>query len=250
MNEHTETHGRWLANMLGVKTVLLVESARVVRVDREAGLVGAHEAQDDEDARMAPVTLLAYEVPEAETMNKRGAALRDDRRTGRVAGGVQAAVGVAGVATAAGLYGWRVKLGNQFQATEPGTPEFTEARQAWEDARLGVLVAGPLGSVLASSGFAFAYKPRASVPWWAWTAGGIGAGLLGFGIASIAIADRCPGDVVTTPVCVPGQQDVDRGVLLLSMGVPMVFMPAWALGRRADVRVSANGAGLSVRGTF
>jgi hypothetical protein len=55
---------------------------------------------------------------------------------------------------------------------------------------------------------------------------------------------------VTTPVCVPGQQDVDRGVLLLSMGVPMVFMPAWALGRRADVRVSANGAGLSVRGTF
>jgi hypothetical protein len=73
---------------------------------------------------------------------------------------------------------------------------------------------------------------------------------LGFGIASIAIADRCPGDVVTTPVCVPGQQDVDRGVLLLSMGVPLVFMPAWALGRRADVRVSANGAGLSVRGTF
>ena len=157
---------------------------------------------------------------------------------------------MAGVVTAAGLYGWRVKLGNRFQATEPGTPEFTEARDAWENARLGVLVAAPIGSVLASSGFAFAYKPRASVPWWAWTAGGIGAGLLGFGIASMAIADRCPADVVTTPACVPGQQDMDRGVLLLSMGVPMVFMPAWSLGRRADVRVSANGAGLSVKGTF
>jgi hypothetical protein len=157
---------------------------------------------------------------------------------------------VAGVVTGAGLYAWRVKLGNRFQATEPGTPEFTEARDAWEDARLGVLVAAPLGSVLAASGFAFAYKPRTSVPWWAWTAGGIGAGLLGFGIASMAIADRCPADVVTTPACVPGQQDMDRGVLLLSMGVPMVFMPAWSLGRRRDVRVSANGAGLSVKGTF
>jgi len=250
MAGHTDNHGKWLARMLGVQTVLLVEADRVVRVDRETGVVGELEAQDDEDARMAAVTLLAYEVAEPETASRRGAALRDDGRTRRVFGGVQAAVGVAGVVTGAGLYAWRVKLGNRFQATEPGTPEFAEARDAWEDARLGVLVAAPLGSVLASSGFAFAYRPRASVPWWAWTAGGIGAGLLGFGIASMAIADRCPADVVTTPACVPGQQDMDRGVLLLSMGVPMVFMPAWSLGRRRDVRVSANGAGLSVKGTF
>jgi len=250
MARHTDDHGRWLARMLGVQTVLLVEPERVVRVDRDAGFVGALEAQDDEDARMAAVTLLAYEVAEPGTASRRGAALRDDGRTRRVFGGVQAAVGVAGLVTGAGLYAWRVKLGNRFQATEPGTPEFTEARDAWEDARLGVLVAAPLGSVLASSGFAFAYRPRASVPWWAWTAGGIGAGLLGFGIASMAIADRCPADVVTTPACVPGQQDMDRGVLLLSMGVPMVFMPAWSLGRRRDVQVSANGAGLSVKGTF
>jgi hypothetical protein len=250
MGGRTETHGRWLARMLGAQTILFVEAERVVRVDRDAGIVGTLEAQDDEDARMAAVTLLAYEVTEPETASRRGAALRDDGRTRRVFGGVQAAVGVAGVVTGAGLYAWRVKLGNRLQGTEPGTPEFTEARDAWEDARLGVLVAAPLGSVLATSGFAFAYKPRASVPWWAWTAGGIGTGLLGFGIASMAIADRCPADVVTTPACVPGQQDIDRGVLLLSMGVPMVFMPAWSLGRRADVRVSANGAGLAVEGAF
>jgi len=254
MARHAGNHGRWFARMLGVQTVLLVEAERVVRVDRDAGVVGAVEAKDDEDARLAAVTLLAYEVADSGGANsrvgRRGAALRDDGRTRRVFGGVQAAVGVAGVVTGAGLYAWRVKLGNRFQGTEPGTPEFADARHAWEDARLGVLVAAPLGSVLAASGFAFAYKPRASVPWWAWTAGGIGAGLLGWGITSMAIADRCPADVVTTPACVPGQQDIDRGVLLLSMGVPMVFIPAWALGRRADVRVSANGAGLAVKGTF
>jgi len=254
MAGHAETHGRWLANMLGVQTVLLVEAERVVRVDRDAGFVGALEAQDDEDAEMAAGRLLQYEVPEpaaaGHRVGRRGSELSDDRRSQRILGAVQAAVGVAGVVTGAGLYGWRVKLGNRFQATEPGTPEFTEARDAWENARLGVLVAAPIGSVLAASGFAFAYKPRVSVPWWAWTAGGIGAGLLGFGIASMAIADRCPADVVTTPACVPGQQDMDRGVLLLSMGVPMVFVPAWALGRRADVQVAANGAGLTVKGTF
>ena len=62
MARHTDDHGRWLARMLGVQTVLLVEAERVVRVDRDAGVVGALEAQDDEDARMAAVTLLAYEV--------------------------------------------------------------------------------------------------------------------------------------------------------------------------------------------
>jgi hypothetical protein len=254
MAGHADNHGRWLARMLGVQTVLLVEAERVVRVDRDAGVVGAVEAKDDEDARLAAVTLLAYEIAESEgassRVGRRGDGLRDDGRARRVFGGVQAAVGVAAVVTGVGLYAWRVKLGNRFQEAEPGTPEFAQARDAWEDARLGVLLAAPLGSVLAASGFAFAYKPRTSVPWWAWTAGGIGAGLLGWGIASMVIADRCPADVVTTPACVPGQQDMDRGVLLLSMGVPLVFMPAWALGRRADVQVSANGAGLTVKGTF
>jgi hypothetical protein len=254
MAGYTETHGRWLAKMLGVQTVLLVQAERVVRVDRDAGVVGALEAQDDEDARMAAVRLLEYEVPEPgaadDRVGRRGAELRDDRRPQRILGAVQAALGVAGVVTGAGLYAWRVKLGNRFEGTEPGTPEFAQARDAWEDARLGVLVAAPLGSVFSASGFAFAYRPRDSVPWWAWTAGGIGAGLLGWGITSMVMADRCPADVVTTPACVPGQQELDRGVLLLSMGAPMVFVPAWALGRRGEVRVAANGAGFTVKGTF
>jgi len=254
MDGHAETHGRWLAHMLGVQTVLLVQANRVVRVDRDAGIVGALDASDDADAEMAANRLLQYEVREPSALDgragRRGAELRDDRRPQRILGAVQASLGVAGVAIGAGLYAWRVKLGNRFQGTEPGTPEYAEARNAWEDARLGVLVAAPLGSVLAASGFAFAYKPRDSVPWWAWTAGGIGAGLLGFGIASMATADRCPADVVTTPACVPGQQELDRGVLLLSMGVPMLFVPAWALGRRGEVRVSPKGAGLTVKGTF
>jgi len=254
MAGHAETHGRWLANMLGVQTVLLVQAERVVRVDRSAGIIGALEADDDADTEMAAIRLLQYEVPEAVAAGKRagrrGSELSEERRPQRIFGAVQAAVGVAGVVTGAGLYAWRVKLGDRFQGTEPGTPESAGAQEAWENARLGVLLAAPLGSLLATSGFAFAYKPRGSVPWWAWTAGGIGAGLLGWGIASMAIADRCPADVVTTPACVPGQQDIDRGVLLLSMGVPMVFVPSWALGRRADVQVSARGAGLTVKGTF
>ena len=211
MAGHAETHGRWLANMLGVQTVLLVEAERVVRVDRDAGFVGALEAQDDEDAEMAAGRLLQYEVPEpaaaGNRLGRRGTALSDDRRSQRIFGAVQAAVGVAGVVTGAGLYGWRVKLGNRFQATEPGTPEFTEARDAWENARLGVLVAAPIGSVLASSGFAFAYKPRASVPWWAWTAGGIGAGLLG-------LRDRVDGDRRS----VPGRRRDDACVCPRSAG--------------------------------
>jgi hypothetical protein len=254
MAGYTETHGRWLANMLGAQTVLLVQAERVVRVDRDAGVVGALEAQDDEDARMAAVRLLQYEVPEpaaaGNRVGGRGTGLRDEHRPRRIFGAVQAALGVASVVTGAGLYAWRVKLGNRFEGTEPGTPEYAGAQDAWENARLGVLVAAPLGSVFAASGFAFAYKPRDSVPWWAWTAGGIGAGLLGFGIASMVMADRCPADVVTTPACVPGQQDIDRGVLLLSMGAPMVFVPAWGLGRRGEVRVAANGAGFTLKGTF
>ena len=58
-------------------------------------------------------------------------------------------------------------------------------------------------------------------PPWSWTVGAVGVGLLTWGIVEMATADRCDRDLTITPACVSGQESIDRGVLLLSAGVPL-----------------------------
>jgi hypothetical protein len=71
-----------------------------------------------------------------------------------------------------------------------------------------------------------------------------------WGIVEMATADRCDRDLTITPACVSGQESVDRGVLLLSAGVPLAFLPVWAVTQRSKVEIQASGAGLMVRGEF
>jgi hypothetical protein len=154
------------------------------------------------------------------------------------------------IAVAAGLYARRVNKGDEFSQSMPGTPGYDAARREWEDARLGVLLAAPLGAVLLATGEALAYSPRSRVPPWTWGLGAAGVGLMTWGIVEMATADRCDRDLTITPACVSGQESVDRGVLLLSAGVPLAFLPVWAVTQRSNVEISASGAGLMVRGEF
>jgi hypothetical protein len=43
---------------------------------------------------------------------------------------------------------------------------------------------------------------------------------------------------------------MDRGVLLLSLGAPLAFLPVWAVTQRSKVEIQVHGAGLMVRGEF
>jgi hypothetical protein len=88
------------------------------------------------------------------------------------------------------------------------------------------------------------------VPWWGWTVGAAGVGLLTWGVVEMATADRCARDLTVTSACVSGQESIDRGVLLLSLGVPLAFLPVWAVTQRSKIEIQANGAGFVVKGEF
>ncbi len=246
-------HAQGLARMLGVRTVILVTPYEMERVDREAGAVGSVPLRASTSPLGAVDQLLRIEVSDAGS--GRGPGVRpqtasDRRRTRKAVGGSLAGAGAVSLAVAAGLYARRVNKGNEFSRTPPGTPEYAAARQEWEDARLGVLVAAPLGAVFVASGEALAYSPRARVPWWGWTVGAVGVGLLAWGVVEMATADRCSRDVIVTSACVPGEEAMDRGVLLLSLGAPLAFLPVWAVTHRSKVEIQAHGAGFMVRGEF
>jgi len=252
-------HAQGLGRMLDAKTIILVAPYEMDRVDREAGAVGSVPLRAGSSALAAVDQLLRIEVPQAgstqpselrtRTSRKDGALARR-RRIRRGVGGALAAGGAVSLAVAAGLYARRVNKGNDFSRTQPGTPEYTSARKAWEDARLGVLLAGPLGAALLTTGEALTYAPRSRVPPWAWVVGAAGVGLLTWGIVEMATADRCARNLTVTTACVSGQESIDRGVLLLSAGIPLAFLPAWAVTQRSKVEIHASGAGFMVRGEF
>ena len=245
-------HAEGLARMLDVTTVILVAPYEMKRVDQEVGVVGSVRLRADTSALSAVDQLLRIEVSADRAMNsfeKRGTSAHR-RRVRKAVGGTLAGGGAVSIAVAAGLYARRVNKGDEFSQSMPGTPEYDAARREWEDARLGVLLAAPLGAVLLATGEALAYSPRSRVPPWAWGLGAAGVGLMTWGIVEMATADRCDRDLTITPACVPGQESVDRGVLLLSAGVPLAFLPVWAVTQRSKVEISASGAGLMVRGEF
>ena len=252
-SENGTRHAQGLARMLDAETVILVGPYEMDRVDREAGAVGSVPLRAGTSALGAVDQLLRIEVsaPSAGQGSRvRARNASDPRRTRKAIGGALAGGGAVSLAVAAGLYARRVNKGNDFSETVPGTPEYASARQDWEDARLGVLLAAPLGAVFLATGEALAYSPRSRVPPWVWGAGAVGVGLLTWGIVEMAMADRCDRNLTVTAACVSGQESIDRGVLLLSAGVPLAFLPVWAVTQRSKVEIQASGAGLMVRGEF
>ncbi len=255
-SESGTRHARGLARMLGAKTIILVTPYEMDRVDRDAGAVGSVPLRADTSPLSTVDQLLRIEVSDAgpgQASRVRAGTSRapsDRRRARKALGGSLAGAGAVSLAVAAGLYARRVNKGNDFSQTQPGTPEYASARQEWEDARLGVLVAAPIGAVLVASGEALAYSPRTRVPWWGWTVGAVGVGLLTWGVVEMATADRCARGVIVTSACVPGEEAMDRGVLLLSLGAPLAFLPVWAVTQRSKVEIQVHGAGLMVRGEF
>ncbi|MGB5811104.1 MAG: hypothetical protein WBG86_11275, partial [Polyangiales bacterium] len=149
-----------------------------------------------------------------------------------------------------GLYARRVRKGDAFSSLSIGDEGFVEARNEWEDARLPFLLTASLGGALLASGFALAYAPKKRLRWWVWASGAVGAGLSAWGIAEMARADTCSRDFEVTSACVPGQRSVDRGVILVTTGAPLLFFPVWGLGKRRSVRVDARGTSLFVKGRF
>lgn len=245
-------HAEGLARILDVTTVILVAPYEMERVDREIGPVGSVPLRADTSALSAVDQLLRIEAsPAGSTKNPETKGTPAHRRRVRKAvGGTLAGGGAVSLAVAAGLYARRVNKGNDFSNSEPGTPEYDSARSEWEDARLGVLLAAPLGAMFLATGEALAYSPRSRVPPWAWALGAAGVGLMTWGIVEMATSDRCDRDLTITPACVPGQESVDRGVLLLSAGAPLAFLPVWAVTERRHVEIQASGSGLMVRGEF
>jgi hypothetical protein len=251
-SEEGALHAQGLARMLDVATVILVAPYEMKRVERELGVVGTVPLRADASALNAVDQLLRIEVSSAgsiEAPQEKGTPAHR-RRVRKAVGGTLAGGGAVSLAVAAGLYARRVNRGDEFSQSTPGTPEYDSARKEWEDARLGVLLAAPLGAVLLATGEALTYSPRSRVPPWTWGFGAAGVGLMTWGIVEMATADRCDRDLTITPACVSGQESVDRGVLLLSAGVPLAFLPVWAVTQRSKVEIQASGAGLMVRGEF
>lgn len=242
MEANLREDARALARSFGVAGALVVDQDKLLRYDRNDDKIAEAVATQVDDVRRLTVGLLGFGPPDRRADRPAGAARRTAGLTFSVLGG-------AVVATSLGLYGRRVRLGNQVDSADTAA-EQQQALEEWEGARAGVLVAGPIGAAVAASGFSLAYRPRPKAPWWTWAGGAAGLATLTAGIVSVAAADRCPSSVQLTPECIPGQRAVDRGVVLMSIGAPFVFMPVWAVAKRTEISVQAQGAALVVKGRF
>ena len=151
---------------------------------------------------------------------------------------------------AAGLYARRVNKGDEFSRSTPGTPEYDAARKEWEDARLGVLLAAPLGAVFLATGEALslhATSPCALVGLDRRRGRGRATDLGycgdGFGRSMRPGPDRHRG------VRVRPRVDRPRGAVTECRGT-VAFLPVWAVTQRSKIEIQAAGAGFLVRGEF
>lgn len=119
------------------------------------------------------------------------------------------------------------------------------------DLRIG-LIGTSAGAVLATSAEVIGLPQRASVPWWAWTAGGLGAAALMAG-ALLSPPSECR-QMAPQPRCTTWQADSLLRPLLLIHSVPLLALPLkYAVSATFGVDASANAEGearVQLRGRF
>jgi hypothetical protein len=173
-------------------------------------------------------------------------------RSQRIAGFSLIAAGGAGVVAGGVLYFMHTGDGHDFRTSSLET--YLERQSAWRDSRpMGYALVAP-SSAIATVGIGLAARPRASVPWWGWASGGVGLGLLAWGVADIATGGSCPPEQSENRTCVLDQEQRDRGALVALSSAPFLYLPVHQLLFREKpgpaVTVAASDRMLFLRGSF
>lgn len=251
-------HAQALAAALGLEEVILFSSTQLVRVHQSRGFIASEPVRSSEEAIGALIKLQHAKLPSEKKRAPQTHLLvpntrkhrTDSSRKNRIAGLSLVGLGVGTAVGAWGLYGRRVQLGKTFSSLAPSDPGFSSARSDWLKVRKGLWVMGPLGATFIATGVALSYRERPKMLWWGWAIGGAGVGLLAYGITEMVLADTCPRNFTVTPVCVPGQQAIDRGALLIAQGTALSFSSLWMLARRSEVRVGVSHQQFVIWGRF
>jgi len=157
----------------------------------------------------------------------------------------QPILGGSAVAVGAGLWvgSWVLYRhhrddGQSYLQAPAGSLAARNAERNWDDSRphpFSLVAAGTVALTGGAIGLAFAYG-RDRLPLWAYLSSvGVGAGLFAAGVVEVAKGDTCNlGDAVNRQSCVLGQEQRDRGALLLINAFPFLVAPAFhALWKRS-----------------
>jgi hypothetical protein len=166
----------------------------------------------------------------------------------RVSGITLASIGAGALLTATIFHGLRIHRGRQVPS-DPSDPSFIGRQSAWVNARQPTLVLASAGSAMATTALALAVPGQSRVPWWSYTIGAAGLGLLGYGIYESGSLPPCGSSTANLASCRSREEQVDRAALLGALALPLISLPLIHLLRDAptlDVQVSTAGAGAAI----
>jgi hypothetical protein len=176
------------------------------------------------------------------------------RSSVRVSGIVLGSVGFGALAVAAVFHGLRIHYGHEVPA-DPADPTFLDRQSAWANARQPTLALAGAGSALATAALALAVPGKSRVPWWSYTVGAVGLGLLGYGIYESVTLPSCDQTTDALASCRAREEQVDRASLLGAAALPLVTLPLVHLLRGTpaldvEIRTARAGAAIQIGGAF
>jgi hypothetical protein len=145
-------------------------------------------------------------------------------------------LGVASLVVAGALTAKHHHDGTRFRNAGRELGAYSPRMEAWEHSRPQPYVFGALGAVAVTSGIVgMMFTADRAPPWWASVLSGAGAvALSSWGIADIARGSSCSSTAYDRHGCSSGQEQRDKGALLLMSATPLLTLPLmhlldWAL---------------------
>lgn len=147
--------------------------------------------------------------------------------------------------------GWGYEQRNEALRTELrdmalDDPRLEQSRDDYDRTRKLTIVGLP-GSALMTISVPFFLPKVSRVPWWSYLVGGVGLGLVGAGVAELAMQNRCISPTAEG-TCLERREQLGRASLLIESGVPLLAVPvthalrlAWGSeSRQIGARVTAR----------
>ena len=200
----------------------------------------------------APVSRAAWQPSRKPAT--RATALRKPPKKRLIGGAVLLAAGVGALTAGWVLHAKRADKGDAFEA-DP------DKQDAWLEARVPLMVVGAAGSALSIAAMPLVLPEADSTPWWAWTSGVAGLGLVGYALAEglgakarPAGAQTCASIGAPPAQCVDREQSLDRAALLSMTAAPLITVPLVYLLRKPkatpSLSLDRDGGRLIVTGQF